>query len=398
MTESASCDVCVVGAGPAGLSAACTLADKGLSVVVVGKGRGGSRPAVCGETLSPSVSDVLVDLGLDRTFANLQLRAVSGFRSTWGSSHATWRPVSMMSRGGGWHLDRQAFERVLTDHATNKGIRHFDGAVEQIVRAGNRWRITGRAFVRPIVAHVVVNAAGRQGATPAARTRRVAIDKLISCMATIPNRDGDRDDTVMIDAVEAGWLYSARISDRWRVLMFFTDGDLLTARTEMQLVRHLQAVLQNAPCVSHTVSAQELGEAHGIKVVPCATLFGIDAQEDSWISCGDAAQTFDPLSSMGIAEAMGDAVDAAKSLASCLGGDGAALARHEIRRRRRFLEYLRRRLAYYAAESRWPNASFWSRRRNPMDIERFVSKFQGDARSVTGRPEESNLRRVDSPT
>ena len=57
-------DVVVVGAGPAGATTACWLADQGLSVALLEKGTF-PRDKVCGDGLTPRATKQLLRLGID---------------------------------------------------------------------------------------------------------------------------------------------------------------------------------------------------------------------------------------------------------------------------------------------------------------------------------------------
>jgi len=84
---------------------------------------------------------------------------------------------------------------------------------------------------------------------------------------------------------------------------------------------------------------------------------------DDWIACGEAAASFDPLSSMGIGYALASGIQAARIAAATLAGDGNAAALYATDVRRHYDAYLTKRRAYYAIEQRWPESAFWKRRR-----------------------------------
>jgi flavin-dependent dehydrogenase len=78
-----------------------------------------------------------------------------------------------------------------------------------------------------------------------------------------------------------------------------------------------------------------------------------------WLAAGDAAVSFDPLSSQGIMIALESALDAANAIAE--GGD-AALSRYASIITDRYRQDLVERARSYSAERRWPDAPFWHRR------------------------------------
>jgi hypothetical protein len=76
---------------------------------------------------------------------------------------------------------------------------------------------------------------------------------------------------------------------------------------------------------------------------------------------------FDPLSSLGIIAAVESAEEVVPVVLAMLSGDPAALEpaiRHRAElREARWDRYRAELAAHYRAESRWPDAPFWARRR-----------------------------------
>jgi flavin-dependent dehydrogenase len=89
---------------------------------------------------------------------------------------------------------------------------------------------------------------------------------------------------------------------------------------------------------------------------------------DGWLAVGDAAATFDPLSSQGIVTALVMGREAGRAIAqSCATPEDAdgARAQYESGYQRLVDTYRRERREHYAAEWRWRDHPFWARRRQP---------------------------------
>src|SRR5215510_12331703 len=84
-----------------------------------------------------------------------------------------------------------------------------------------------------------------------------------------------------------------------------------------------------------------------------------------WLAVGDAAISFDPLSSEGISKGLEWGRKAAAVAAALCRGDASAAETYQDEIGRTFADYLVTRYRYYAAEKRWPEATFWARRRLP---------------------------------
>lgn len=87
------------------------------------------------------------------------------------------------------------------------------------------------------------------------------------------------------------------------------------------------------------------------------------AAGDTWLAVGDAASTFDPLSSQGLVKALRTGVFASFAIADLLTRDtDAGLARYRRYVPEEYASYSRARAKYYNEEHRWPHREFWRRR------------------------------------
>ena len=84
---------------------------------------------------------------------------------------------------------------------------------------------------------------------------------------------------------------------------------------------------------------------------------------EAWLAVGDAAMSFDPLSSEGISKGLQMGRAAADAAAAFCQGKSSPLADYARDADAAFAEYLDARCNFYAAERRWPDSPFWKRRR-----------------------------------
>lgn len=77
-----------------------------------------------------------------------------------------------------------------------------------------------------------------------------------------------------------------------------------------------------------------------------------------WVAAGDAASTFEPLSSQGVFKALRSGIFAAYAAINWYKKNNTGLKRYEWFIREEYADYLTKRQDYYAMEMRWPNASF----------------------------------------
>jgi flavin-dependent dehydrogenase len=144
-------------------------------------------------------------------------------------------------------------------------------------------------------------------------------------------------------------------------IAYLTDPDLLQAsggsapdawERRLRRTRHTQA----------RVSSGGYRLMENPHVAPAGTAILDRLSGANWVACGDAAASYDPLSSHGIATALATGHDAAEALHNSLAGNGATRARYEDRVRRSFEYYMRTKNEYYAQEQRWRDRPFWQRR------------------------------------
>ena len=232
MTEAA--DIAVVGSGPAGSAAAIALASRGCRVVLVDDVPGRRRWQV-GETLAGdawgSLEALDVEAWLD-TRAQLPSVAIA---SAWGSDEVVVTPAITNPHGGGWHLDRDAFDRMLVDRRREAaGARVWRRTrATALARDAGGFDLAGSGTGRSrrIRARDLLDATG---------SARWAARRLGSEMTESPHRQVGLaarltpssaaepwPPALLLEACEGGWWYSVPVPGRHAVAVFVTDGDLL---------------------------------------------------------------------------------------------------------------------------------------------------------------------------
>ncbi len=319
-------DVAVAGGGPAGAAAALTLARAGARVAL----HAPPPPrAITGESLVPSAKLLLAELGVWDHFVADDHMPCRGTLSAWGSSELAEMDFTRSAFGHGWHLDRARFDLMLRDAAFAAGATHVDA----VPRA--RWTI---------------DATGRGAAIAHSRgVKRIHDDRLLAFSATYRNAKQSDDDTrTLIEAVDDGWFHTAKLPGGGRIVTYFTDDDLRSEEPPIAKTKHIARILRE----------------HEYDASPAPQFTPIDARSSrlesfhgsDWLACGDAALSFDPLSSQGIVAALYGGVKAANAV---LSGDVNAYDAAMITLWQAFLV---NRKAWYAVETRW-RTPFWMRRR-----------------------------------
>jgi len=332
-------DALVLGGGPAGCAAAIQLAQRGASVHLVETAP--QRGFKIGETVPPAIREPLEALGVwDRVLATNPLTC-PGNLSAWGSDSLGINDFVFDPHGPhGWRLARAEFDAALRDAARDSGVEVTSICPD------------------PHAANFVFDATGRRatyGSTQGAKRR--FHDRLVAVHALFQLED-DHDARTMVESAPDGWWYTALLPNSLRIVAFMTDADLLDKELPRSIDRFI-AKLRSTRYTSlwiHRHNGQPKSASLGI--VHAHSAIRRPFHGPNWLATGDAALSFDPLSSQGILTAITSGIFAANAfLDEDLEGYSTYLdATYDA--------YLKNLSEYYDLERRWPDAPFWNRRVN----------------------------------
>lgn len=363
-------DVGVIGGGPAGSAAALTLARAGRRVLLLEAND--SRAFKIGEALPPAVRPLLNDLGLWDEFLTDGHLPSYGNLSAWGSPHLGESAFIFDPNGHGWHLDRPRFDARLREAARRAGSEMYEATALRRVRRlpqGN-WhiRVAGPGGERQARCRWLIDATGRRSALARGQGARLCQDdRLIAFFALFrqPNEAAppDEDSRTLIEAAPEGWWYTALLPSRLRVVIYLTDADLISPRALCEKESYL-SLLDRTEHVRARLSAHGYrmegvprgAAAHSARLAH----FG----GEGWLATGDAAISFDPLSSQGMLTALFTGMEAGSALDAHLSGDSDAVSGYRLRLATIYEAYLRNLATFYSFEARWPGQAFWQRRHN----------------------------------
>ena len=355
-------DVVVVGAGPAGASAAIRLAREGFEVALVDRARF-PRAKPCGEFLSPGATPILEELGVRGAVESAGALRLERVRiDAHGASVELDFPNDLGAPAWGYSLSRFALDAILVDAARRAGARVFEGTRVEEVRLGPSGAgIRARGpdgEPRSIEAALVIGAGGR--ACPVARAlgsrRRLShprFDLLAHWSDGVANRSSPRaertcalvvrgDRYVALAPVEGG---------RWNVNCVVPRAAFRATRDPAELYRRsVAAIAPPGTMPDESVSASDV------------TSFRTrSATADRALLVGDAALFLDPFTGQGIWLALRSAVLAADAAARALASgrcDRAALSGYDAARQAEFAARLRvsralQAILYRPAAARW---------------------------------------------
>jgi len=353
-------DVAVVGGGPAGAAMAMELARAGCATALFDRSNRSAERI--GETLPPAANALLRDFGVWKPFEAQKHLASEGIVSVWNDARPQFNDFFLSPQGQGWNLDRNRFDAMLLHESKNAGAVVYRNASVISCRRKHtqRWELDLRsaAGTFKLRSRYLVDASGKTGSRAlAVSPKKIVMDRLIGVTGFFRCRDLSR--YTLVEAVEHGWFYSAGLPNGKFVAAYFTDADIYAHGYkedpnywQMQLGKavHTRDRLRN----SSPIGPQ--------RIVSAATSRRAQVAGDGWIAVGDAALSFDPLSSLGIYKALDSARRACDSIVRRLDGTHGDSS-YENWSDEIFSRYLNLRRAFYRAETRWPQSAFWKRRR-----------------------------------
>ncbi|GGX38253.1 NAD(P)/FAD-dependent oxidoreductase [Saccharospirillum salsuginis] len=366
--------IVIVGGGPAGAATALSLKRLGFNrLTVLCDQDDRIDPNAIGESLPPGARAVLRRLGLDALLDGEAHRPCPGSWSLWGRDQPGFNDFLLDPNGRGYHLDRSRFNEQLLEALANADVELMRPArLTSIAQTPLGFGLSGTRKGRPFHREfpVMVDASG----AAAAAVRRLGVarnvyDDLIAVCGFVDCSDAlERPDHTLLEGDTSGWWYGARLPGDRCLLSFTSDWRTVrergidTAVGFVEAYRRTRLLSRNLPCPK----PEELDRV--IKPAPVAILSGVAGvvEQGVWLAVGDAACSFDPISSAGITKALDQGQRAANAIdAWCRTGQSGGLLDYQSGVFSEFSEHIKLRQQYYLAEYRHRGGDFWRRRIEP---------------------------------
>ena len=338
MTERLSCDVLVVGSGPAGSAIAAHAARLGASVILA-EGSRHPRPKACAEYASPAISEELDRLGVIAGDWRAAAVPISTMRviTRRGQSFEL-RYADATGARTAWGLDRMAFDALLARHSSAAGAQVLEETrLVDIERDGERVtgaRLRTRGGEIAVRAKLVVGADGARSTTAhrLGVERRVAWPRRLGLVAHYTGTEVLRDRAEM------------HVGDGFYVGLAPTPGGELNVGMALPMAdtgggsaaHRFDAAIASLPGVADRLrAARRLTRISGMAPIGHRVR---DVAGPGWLLVGDAAGFIDPFTGEGIFRALRGARAAADAVELLLdGGDSTAVAkRYRAQRRAAF--------------------------------------------------------------
>jgi geranylgeranyl reductase family protein len=302
-------DCIIVGAGPAGTSAAYHLAKKGHSVLILEKASF-PRNKPCGGGVSPAIAQ-----WFDFDFSPVIDNTVNKVKYTWKMDD----PVEVDLQGVQpmWMVKRDVFDNFLAQQAQDRGAQLKDNVeVIGVKSSGDRWQVNTTNGV--FESRYLIAADGAKG--PMANWLGFEeSSKFVSCSLEVTAQvPADRKQVASFDfgSIKGGFLWSFPKSDGYSISGAFVKGKGKPQDLQKQIQNYASFLGANTANSTYTESAMNLWAENRVLHTNRALL------------AGEAAGMADPLTGEGIRPAIFTGLKAAEAIDAAIAGDANALAKY----------------------------------------------------------------------
>lgn len=352
--------IIIVGAGPAGLATSLTLSAYNISHCIIDANAAATLKL--GDALPPNAKPLLQQLGILHLLDSTYHIPYYGNQSIWGSNSLHQKEFIEGLHGHGYLLDRMHFENQLRELVVKNQTPFYNGFhVKKVVQKEHNIEVNiqNNTTNKKLEGNYMVDATGRKASV----CRHLGIQKkeldsqfTISFWHQLSHKIPRQ---IWIEATENGWWYLAPNTQNQVNCMFFTLKELIPDKNEIPtfLENELQKTLQIQQIIQPT--SQELSEH---KCMPSGTSYLEQPYGNKWIAVGDAAFSYDPISSYGITSALASGYYAGHALASKLANENDAFPSYRYVLENGAKAYLQKLKHQYKIETRWSDSYYWRNR------------------------------------
>lgn len=303
-------DCIIVGAGPAGASAAYHLAKKGHSVLVIEKASF-PRAKSCGGGVSPAIAQ-----WFDFDFTPVVQNNVSQVKYTFKMSD----PAEVQLEGVTpmWMVQRDQFDNFLMQQATSQGVEFKDGTeVTGVTLQGDSWQVdtSNGAFEGKYLI-----AADGANSVLAKWLGFSETEKVVAASLQVPGEVSDRRKTMAFfdfGSLKNGFMWCFPKADGYSLSAAYVRNPKGKAdELKKQLTKYAELFeldTSNAEYKEHPLNLWQEDRA---------------LHSDRVLLAGEAAGIVDPLIGEGIRPAMFTGVTAANAVSSAIAGEANALEQY----------------------------------------------------------------------
>lgn len=353
-------DVIIVGGGVAGTSLAYLLSHHNINVILLDKN---SRQASVqlGESLPPSAIPMLERLGLSSFFQTGDHFKSWGYQSVWGGSNMIKHSFDHFPDKYGWKLDKAAFVQDLLEKSKVRVINCEQ--VKQVVELENGMKLVitdeGDQEI-DLTSKWAVDATGRKSLlTKKLGGERFHSDELVAYCCNLNQEESlEKEYPVLIESFVKGWGIVSKLNNNKNSLTIFTSPRSGLGN-QCKKLTGWESLLKETNYIKKFLTEEDAA----VFSTTAGSSIAVNMNGKCWVAIGDAAMSFDPLSSHGVTTALYAAEQISKLILNGVNaGKEIDFRSYVFNMRSIYQSYLKERKRIYGLEKRWKDSVFWSSR------------------------------------
>lgn len=386
VNDDLAAEVVVIGAGPAGASAARLLSSLGHRITVLT--RPAARPALA-ESIPPSATKLLARLGWEDVVDRAGFMRATGNTVLWGGAEQV--RETYFADTLGYQVDRTVFNDLLLRGVRASECCLIDDATVTSV-AGGMVSFAGSQGDRTVRADWILDCSGRAGVVGRTGWRQsIPLPRTLAIAALWERSSWPLPDVThtIVESHADGWAWSVPLSATRRHVTVMVDPNLTNVRAHADLLEAYHSELARVPGLAALTRAATLLDEPFARDASAYRAERVSAP--GILLVGDAASFVDPLSSFGIKKALASAWLASIVVHTCI-HDAAmtapALALFESREAAMYdaLDRARVELAL-SAPDRGAASAFWAARAVPGSADGPLPNEDVDAAPLRDDPD-----------
>ncbi len=352
--------VIIIGGGPAGIATSLSLSARGISNCIIEAQHSPSNKS--GEAIPPNAKPLLKKMGIFHLVENPRHIPYYGNKSCWGTEELVQEEFIKSVYGHGYLLSRRYFECQLWEHTEMYGGTLLSGSkCKKVIQTldGIEVKIDNGKESRILKSSYIVDASGRKSSV----CNQLGITKhtvdtqfAIACTGYTSKPLGHQ---IYIETTEKGWWYVAPQGKNEVISLFFTLKELLPSKDRMKCF--LSDTLASSLHTSQLLKNVHFDD-NSIHIMPTGTSRLTIPYGKGWVAVGDAAFSYDPLSSYGITSALASGYYAGHAIASELDNTPNAMQAYHYIMEEAYQAYVEKLITQYELEKRWEGSIYWTHR------------------------------------
>ena len=323
MKPKISCEVLVVGAGPAGSATATMLARRGIPVCLLG--RSSRQVPARIDTLPPEATRLLLALSSSDILSSCGAVECPGIVSVWSEGQPIEKDFLVYPFGPGHHINRQRFDKSLLAATKQcENVTYYDGMLTDCMRENGGFSVRARLANQRsycIKCRFIVDASG-QNAVAARQlgiTREI-YERSFAARTITKVSQPISDYRLWLERTSWGWFYSVPYDSGHYQLSFV--GRNITASPNWR-----QSLSQEIEKTRFRPVAESPNSTSWLCCRANTSMLEIVA-EDGFYSVGDAAGSISPLAGHGLLIALDSGMVVANAVFDALRGEDLAADRY----------------------------------------------------------------------